>query len=135
MQVCRPGVLFLAASRVSLSKSESKESVTKLGCPSGACVVAVLSPLRGCVTSHFLPTACAVGCILTPLRGYLLSLCSRFRMPVSYGTDPYGIVPITSPAGSPSVFSPTHPSTPLLPPNRMILETQSHTPTKSLPVP
>src|ERR1039458_10455446 len=81
MQVCPPGVLFLAASRVSLSKSESKESVTKLGCPSGACVVAALSPLRDCVTSHSLPTACAVGCILAPLRGYLLSLYPTFRMP------------------------------------------------------
>jgi hypothetical protein len=45
------------------------ESVRKLGRPSGVCVIAVLSPHRGCVVSHFSPTACAVGCILTPLRG------------------------------------------------------------------
>jgi hypothetical protein len=33
------GLLFLAASRVSLSKSESKESVTKLGRPSGTWMI------------------------------------------------------------------------------------------------
>src|ERR1035438_3875381 len=62
-------------------KQRMKEFVTKLGRPSGVCVVAALSPLRDCVTSHSLPTACAVGCILAPLRGYLLSLYPTFRMP------------------------------------------------------
>ena len=43
--------------------------VTDPRSPSGVCVIAFLSPLRGSFISHSSPTAYAVGFILSPLRG------------------------------------------------------------------
>jgi hypothetical protein len=51
--------------------SEDEAPALERGRPSGVCVVASLSPLRGLLRSHLPPTAYAVGCILTPLRGLI----------------------------------------------------------------
>jgi len=50
-------------------------------------VAAVLSPLRGFVSSCLPPTAFAVGCILSPLRGWNSGqiICMDLLWPLEFG--------------------------------------------------
>ena len=79
-----PEAIQEAAGKVDLATPGPKSVRENSRRPSGVCVVAFLSPLRGLLFHHLVPTGCAVGCIPTPLRGFMEHCSSTFRAPIKH---------------------------------------------------